>query len=270
METSSHKPDLERLSLLTATILLVYAMTQFIREPATGLSIQLPGFFLPISINFRNLVWLGIAILAGAGMNWMLEGFSYIAENERMQHWLLPALTAWVIGVPLYSLPTGTLWWLVYLLGGLLIALVILAEFYSADPSGDRVSLAALGLTGISYALFLVLAVSIRFSGSRLYLLAPGITLGALFVALRTLYLRTGGSWQYAWSFAIALVCGQISVGLFYLPLQPIQFGLLLVGVLYAAVNLADRSIHHILQKTDLIEPGIALIVAILLAFLMQ
>ncbi len=58
----SHSPDLERLSMLTATILLVYAMTQFIREPVNRFSLQLPGFFLPISINFRNIIWLGICI----------------------------------------------------------------------------------------------------------------------------------------------------------------------------------------------------------------
>lgn len=256
--------------MLTATILLVYAMTQYIRQPVSDLSLQFPGFFLPISINFRNVVWLGIAFMAGAGMNWMLEDQVNLVGRNHIQHWLLPALTAWVIGVPLYSLPTGTLWWLVYILGGLLLTLVILAEFYCADPINEQVALAALALTGISYALFLVLTVSIRFSGARLYLLVPTIGLGSLLVSLRTLYLRTGGYWLYAWSIAIALLVTQISVGLFYLPVLPVQFGLILVGFLYAAVNLADRAVHHQLKMNDLVEPGVALIITFLLAILVR
>ncbi len=200
----------------------------------------------------------------------MLDSLPEMNQRDRVQHWLLPALTAWVIGVPLYSLPSGALWWLVYILGGVLLTVVILAEFACADLSNERVSVAALALAGISYALFLVLAVSIRFSGSRLYLLVPGIFLGGLFVSLRTLYLRTGGSWQYAWSVAISLVVGQVAIGLFYLPLLPLQFGLVLVGLLYACVNLADRSIHHPLKSNDLFEPAASILIGIVLAILVR
>lgn len=270
MQKTSRSPDLERLSTLTATILLVYAMSQFIRQPAGNLSIQLPGFFLPISFNFRNLVWIGIVFLAGAGMNWMLEDRIPLDGRSRLQHWLLPALTAWVIGVPLYSLPLGTLWFLVYILGGVLLTMVFVAEYYTADPRNERATLAALVLTGISYALFLVLAVSIRYSGTRLYLLTPAIGLGAILVSMRTLYLRTGGNWLYAWSAATALLISQVAVGMYYLPIMPIQFGLILVGLLYAAVNLGDRAATRPLTRGDLLEPGLAVAAGLLLAVLIH
>lgn len=266
MQTHTRRPDLERLSMLTVTILLVYAMTQFIRQPAGNLAIQLPGFFLPISANYRNLVWLGIAILAAAGMNWMLADELPRGGRSRLQHWMLPALTAWVIGVPLYSLPSGTIWWLVYILGGVMLTLVFLSEFYCADPSDTRAPTAALALTGISFALFLILAVSIRFTGSRLYLLAPAIGIGALLVSLRTLYLRSG-QWQYAWSFAAAILVTQVAVGLFYLPVMPLQFGLVLTGFLYGAVTLGDHLRGRAITPPDLVEPIVAVIISILLAF---
>jgi hypothetical protein len=268
MQTHTRRPDLERLSMLTVTILLVYAMTQFIRQPAGNLAVQLPGFFLPISVNFRNLVWLGIVILAAAGMNWMLGDEQLTNRRSRLQHWLLPSLTAWVIGVPLYSLPSGTVWWIVYILGGIMLTLVFLSEFYCADPSDTRAPLAALALTGISFALFLILAVSIRFTGTRLYLLGPTIGIGSLFVSLRTLHLRSGG-WQYAWSFAAAILVTQVSVGLFYLPVMPLQFGLVLTGFLYGAVTLGERLRGRAITPRDLVEPAAAVVVAVLLALVM-
>lgn len=268
MHTQSRRPDLERLSMLTVTILLVYAMTQFIRQPAGNLAIQLPGFFLPISVNYRNLVWLGIAILAAAGMNWMLGDDLPAGGRSRLQHWLLPALTAWVIGVPLYSLPSGTVWWLVYILGGVMLTLVFLSEFYCASPADSRAPAAALALTGISFALFLILAVSIRFTGARLYLLAPTIGGGALLVSMRTLYLRSG-QWQSAWSFAAAILVTQVAVGLFYLPVMPLQFGLVLTGILYGAVTLGDHLRGRMIRPADLVEPIAAVVISIILALVM-
>jgi hypothetical protein len=268
MQKKSIAPDYERLSFLTAIILLVYALTQFVRQPVSQLAIQLPGFFLPIPFNFRNLVWVGIAILAASGMDWILEGQPGLRPGSRIEHWILPALTAWVIGVPLYSLPTGTTWWVVYIIGGILLTMVFLAEFYCADPDNDRSTLAALGLIGISFALFLILAVSLRFSGARLYLVAPAVALSAVLVSMRTLFLRTGGNWSYAWAGAIALLVTQIAIGLFYLPIQPFQFGLVLVGILYAAINVADRTNQHSLTLQDMIEPGAAIGLSILLALI--
>ncbi len=269
MENSSFKPDTTRLSIMIATILLVYAVTQFIRPPENQIALQLPGFFLPIPINFRDFIWFGVAVLAAAGMDWLLIDYPDLSPRQRSQHWLLPALTAWVIGVPLYALPSGAAWWLVYILGGLLLILVFWGEFYTVTPRANSRQIAALGLTGMSYALFVVLAAGLRFSITRLYLVAPAVMITSGLIALRALYLHTHGDWHYNWSVAVALLMGQLAIGFHYLPLNAIQYGMLLVGFLYAVISLAGRAAQHNIQRSDLYESGVAIAVALLLAFLM-
>lgn len=269
MEKSSFKPDSTRLSIMIATILLVYAGTQFIRQPENVIALQLPGFFLSLSVNFRDFIWFGVAILAAAGMDWLLIDYPDLNSRQRIQHWLLPALTAWVIGVPLYALPAGAAWWLVYILGGLLLILVFWGEFYSVTPREGSRQIAAIGLTGMSYALFMVLTAGLRFSLTRLYLVVPAVALTSGLITLRALYLYTRGGWYYNWSVAIALFMGQLAIGFHYLPLNPIQYGLLLVGFIYAAISLAGRTSLHAFTRSDLYEPLAAIIIFVFLAFLM-
>jgi hypothetical protein len=269
MEKSSIRPDGSRMSVLIATILLVYAATQFIRQPINQIAIQLPGFFLPISINFRNIIWLGVAVLAIAGMDWLLVDYPALEPRQRVQHWLLPALTAWVIGVPLYSLPAGADWWMVYILGGILLTLVFWGEFYSVNPAANRVEVAVLGLAGLSYALFVVLTAGLRSSGTRLYLVVPAVVITAFLLTLRALYQTSDGRWLYGWSIAVGLLLGQVAIALHYLPFNAIQFGLLLVGMLYAAISLADRAVHKPLTRPDFIEPAGAIVIAVLLSVIL-
>jgi hypothetical protein len=86
------------------------------------------------------------------------------------------------------------------------------------------------GLTAISYTLFFLLAVALRYSSVRLYILLPALFLAAFLASLRILNLRLSDRWEYAWSAGIAFVCIQIASGLHYWPLSPIQFGLMLIG----------------------------------------
>lgn len=269
MEKSSFKPDSTRLSMMIATILLVYAATQFIRQPENQISLQLPGFFFSVSINFRDFVWFGVAVLAAAGMDWLLIDYPDLNPRQRIQHWLLPALTAWVIGVPLYALPAGAAWWLVYILGGLLLILVFWGEFYTITPREGSRQIAAIGLTGMSYALFVVLTAGLRFSLTRLYLVVPAVVLTSGLITLRALYLYTRGGWYYNWSVAVALLMGQFAIGFHYLPLNAIQYGLLLVGFLYGSISLAGRASMHKIIRSDLFEPAAAVVIAVFLAFLM-
>ena len=48
MQTSHNYPDTGRLSIVSATILLVYAVAPFIQLPPWDIAFQLPGFFYAI------------------------------------------------------------------------------------------------------------------------------------------------------------------------------------------------------------------------------
>jgi len=146
-----------------------------------------------------------------------------------------------------------------FALGGVTLMLVLLAEYIVVDPDDSRQPVAAAGLTAVSFALFLTLAIALRFSGSRLFLVLPALTLAAGLVSLRTLHLRLHGRWAFLQSSLIALLCGQIAAGLYYWPLSPVAFGLAVLGPTYALTSLIANLAEDETLEQALIEPGIVL-----------
>jgi hypothetical protein len=261
-------PDPNRLSVLAAVIMLAYALARFVNIPAREIAMQLPGIYMVYSLNFRTIVSILVAALAAAGTQWLLrdhpanlaaesaglvqpislgelfKGFSLrklagVVRFPGFQHWILPSLTAWAIGIPLNNLQTSLQWWIVFALGGVLLMLVLAAEYVVVDITDIRHPFASAGLTAVTFAMFLMLAIAVREAGMRLYLLLPSIVLASGLITLRSLYLRLGGTWAFAWSMGIAIVTGQLAIGLHYLPVSPMRYGLLLLAPLYGLTSLA-------------------------------
>jgi hypothetical protein len=260
MEARRYLPDRNRISVMTATILLAYALTRFVDIPSQKLSLSILGILLPIEINFHTLVSVLVAAMAATGSDWILRSHPSLANTSfgwrsMLHHWILPALTAWVIGIPLGNLPGGLIWWATIGLGGVLIVLVFISEYNVVDPADVYHPLAALGLTALSFALYLLLAINLWSAGLRLYLLLPALVIAAGLVCLRTLYLRTGGRWLFVWSIGIALVVGQIATGLHYWPISPVRFGLLILGPTYALTSLAGSAEEGRTWRNMLVEP---------------
>jgi len=87
--------------------------------------------------------------------------------------------------------------------------------------------------------LYLVLAVSLRAAGLRLYTLILTLAPTLFLISLRALYLRSGGQWYLSWAAGITLVVSQLAAALHYLPLTPLRFGLLLLAAAYGLTSLA-------------------------------
>ncbi len=256
-------PDVDRLSVLWAMILLAYALTRLINFPERVLASQVAGLYLAFPINFQTIVSVLVAILAASGMDWLLQDHPALAGVPRrqvMHHWLLPSLTALVIGVPLGSLATGIEWWIVFAMGGGLLLLVFLAEYVVVDAADLRHPAATAGLTALSFALFLILAIAVREAGLRLYLLLAALVPAAGLVSLRTLYLRCG-RWMFTWAAGIAILVGNMAAGLHYWPIGPIAFGLALLAPAYALTMLAAAYEEGRPKRSWLIEPVILMAV---------
>jgi len=253
-------PNIDHLSVITATILLAYALTAFIQFPTRSLDIQLPGFLLTLKINFMTIVSIVVAVLAAAGSDWLIGLHPGIGDSKRFHHWLIPAFTALVIGVPLNSMQVSPSWWVVFTLGGLLLTGVLIAEYISVDLADLRYPIARVSLSAMSFALFLVLLIAVRGAGLRLYVILAAILPAAAVVSAKTLHLRLGG-WQLAWMGGISLVVVQIATGLFYLPFKPLQFGLILIGITYGLINLAGSIEEKRPANVIWIEPILLMIV---------
>jgi len=259
MNEQHYLPDSDRVGVLTSTVLLALALTHLIQAPEFNLEIQLPGFFLLIPLNLPTAMSILTAGLTATGMDWLLRGHPSLGGRPTYQWWLLPTLTTFIISVALSTLPTGTTWWIGFAVAGTFLFLIFVAEYIVVDPGAPYYAISIAGLTAISYTLFFILAVALRYSNVRLYILLPALFLAALLASLRILNLRLSGRWEYAWSTGIAFVCVQIASGLHYWPVSPIQFGLMLIGSLYGLTNLAVNLGEDQPARRAVLEPAIVI-----------
>lgn len=256
---SRHLPDADRLSVLAATLLLAYALTHFVDLPGRELDLQLPGFYLAVQLNMQTLVAFLAAGLTASGTDWLLRDHPAIKSGATVQHWLLPALTAWVIGMPLFQLPLGTLWWAAFAFGGALLMLVMVAEYIAVDVQDVRYPAAAAGITAVSFALYLMLAIVIRSLELRLFLVLPALALAGSLVSLRTLHLRLNGQWKLLECALLTAIVVQIAAALHYWPISPISFGLAVLGPAYALTSLISSLSEGESIRQAFVEPLLAL-----------
>jgi hypothetical protein len=262
MNEDRYLPDSNRLGVLTAAVLLAYALSRLIQAPQFSLELQLPGFYFSYPISLSMIMVFLATGLTATGMDWLLRSHPSLGEKRTIEHWVLPTLATFIIGIPLTILPPSTTWWIGFGIGALLLVLVFLAEYIVVEPSAPNYAIATAGLTALSFAVYLILTVVLRFGGARLFLLAPALFVAAGLVSLRTLHLRAGRKWEFNWALGIALVCTQVGAGLHYWPISPVQYGLAVLGVLYALLTLTGNLLENIPLHRALIEPLIALGVA--------
>lgn len=212
----------------------MYAMIPFVEFPTRQFSINLALLTLNFSLNFNFLISILVALLAALGSDWLIQSHPHRDSRSLIRHGFIPALTAWVIGIPLGSLAIGLEWWAVLALSGLLLILVFISEYIVVDPHSAANMPASMGLTAVSFALFLTLAIAVHAAGIRLFLLLPTLVLSLFLLVLRSINLRSPyGQWNYFWTVGISFFIGQLVIGLHYLSIKPITFGLIIVAISY-------------------------------------
>lgn len=268
MKETQSLPEFHRLSIVTAMILLTYALLPFIQTPSHEISFFLFGILIAFNANFTLITAFLAAGLAVSGADWLIHDHPNRKEQPIYPHYLLPALTAAVLGVPLSLIKVSVQWWVVFLLGTLLLLAVLVSEYISVDNSDSRHALAQMVLNGVGFGLLLTIAISIRAAGLRLYLFLLALIPVFTLMCLRLFYLRLEGNWNWEWSIVITLILVQSAIGFYYLPLGPARFGLLLVGIAYGMVELATGIQTHQWSINKLIGPSMVVIIFWLMAFL--
>ena len=256
-------PNPERLSVLAATILLAYALARFVDLPVWVLAAHPLGILLSIHINVQTIISLLVAGIMAAGTTWLLSDHPAFQVSARRgsgpEHWLLPAIISWVIGIPLSQSTAGFLWLFGMLVAGGLLALILTAEYIAIDPEDLRQPIAEAGLTAVSFAAYLVLAIALRAAETRLYLIMPALALTAGAVNLRTWHLRLGGEWALIEAGLVVVIIGQIAAALHYWPLSPLSYGLVMLGPAYAMTSLVTNMAQGAAFRQALVGPIVIL-----------
>jgi len=245
--------------VLAATVVLSYALAHLTSGPGVTLAVQLPGFYYAYSLTLGTAMTLMAGGLTATGMDWILRGHPGARGRRTIEHWMLPTLTAVIVGIVLDILPAGPAWWIGLVAGAVLLVAVVIAEYVSVDPGSPSYALASAGLTALSYTLFLLFVISLRLGAARLFLVVPAVFIASGLVALRTLHLRLSERWEYPWAFGIGLICAQITASLHYWPLTSLQFGLVVLGPLYALTTLAVALLEETPVRAAVREPTLIL-----------
>lgn len=245
---------------------MAFLVTPYVDLPSFNLTIPLPGVVLPVQLNFRTLVAVLVAGMTASGANWLIRDHPSFQGGLTIQHWLLPALTAWVTGSILFTVPYNALWWAALAVGGLTLILVLVAEYVVVDPQDARFPLASAGLAALAFGLFLALAITLHNAELRLFLRLPFLTGASALVTLRILKLRRGGSWAIWETMVVAVVCAQLTAVLHYWPLSSAAFGLLLLAPLYAVINFLAVYQPGKNMRRAVLEPALIAVLLLLAA----
>lgn len=258
-ENRSYFPSLDRMGMLIASVLLTFALTQLIQSPRLTLTLELPGFYFAFPLTLGTFMTLFASALTAAGMDWLTREHPSLGEASNRKNLLLPTLTTFVMGTPLALLAGQSSWWMGFVLGAVLLTAVCVAEYISINPNAPAYAFARAGLTAVAFALFLILLTSLRYSGARMILLVPAVFIVAGLISLRILYLDGSDRWDFPWAIGIGLICAQLSAGLHYWPLSPIQFGLAITGPLYALTTLSANLAENIPLRRAVVWPAVVL-----------
>jgi hypothetical protein len=263
-------PDRNQLSVLVATILLAYASLPYISLPQRELVLPLPGIVFTVQIGANTAIGLLVAGLSGSGTYWILKAHPQAKGRQIYQHLILPGLAALVIGLPLSALQISPTWWLVFIAGGLVLLLVIMAEYVTLDPEDIRQPVAAGFLTAVAYAIFLLLVINIFTTGTRLFILVPVIFFATWLVAVRVLHERLAGRWMIPQAAVVALITAQLASTYHYLPLSRLTAGLLCVGPAYALTQLIGNLSQGQNLSQAVIEPLVSFGIIVAFALWIQ
>jgi hypothetical protein len=184
--------------------------------------------------------------------------------------WTLPALTVLLATVLLPQASTR-----LYQIGGmaltgLVMILVISAEYLTVDPEDGRYPIARLSLNGWAYLLALVIYVLIYSEKTRSLVSATAVMLVSSLLALE--FLRSAGQ-GFARTALYALIAGlstaEIIWAMNYWQVSGITGGLLLLLGFYVFTGLANQQLQGRLTRRVVVEYGAVALVglAVLLGF---
>ena len=219
----------DRLSIITALIILNYALMPFIYSPEITLDFSILGIVFNFHLQYSNLMVLSASAFGAVGSYWLLYDHPLISRTNILIHLILPTLIAGVMSIPLNVITIGPAWWIVFALESALIIFTIIAEFYSVDPHNSLFALSKIILIPLSVGLILLLSISVRSADYRLYIEAFVLTtvFSIIFIRLNNL---TETTQKKTRTLVSAFLFVQILTICHYLPLPSIAFGLVLTG----------------------------------------
>jgi hypothetical protein len=263
----------ERASVVATLVVLGLILATFLQFPTWTYSLKVLGSPLTVSLSQTVLMAALLVGITCAGTDAIVRSHPTAQRIEARYSfvtWTLPALTALLATLLLPQAPTQIYQLAGFVATGLILILVISAEYYTVDPTDSGYLVARLGLNAWAYLLALVLFVLIYSAKARSLISATGVTIVSTLLALEFLRSAGRGFSRTALYAAIAGLCtGEIIWAMNYWRISGITGGLILLLGFYVATGLANQQLQGRLTRRVLVEYGIVALVglAVLLRF---
>lgn len=264
-------PDLDRLSVLTAVIVLAYALTRVVELPAREFSISVFGSPLNLALDGPFLMQVIVAALISTGSDSLIRAHPYFAQRpgaRALQHWILPGLTALMLGAALNALRAHQWWWLGLGLSVLALLAVLVTEYLVVDPNDARRDAASLALTALTYALALTLFALLYYLNYRALVSASLCGATATLMTVRLLALRPDAPSDRVWLYALlsGLICAETFWAMTYWRATPGAAALWVMTPFYVCLGVAQQHFAGRLTRRVWVEYCIVSVLGFILA----
>jgi hypothetical protein len=239
--------DLDRLSAVSATILLALASARLIEAPLRHYELPVLGSPLGLTITTTTFLYLLVAGLAAAGMHWLLskDGATVRQLRSEALFWLLPALAGVGLLAWLASLDELGGWMLAMLAAAILVPLAFVMELSAAAAAtggGPEARWQPLARPLLVHLLALLFTYALVASRLRLLAGGPLIFSFITLLAARHFWEDLGAIRP---SFAYGSLAGLLLVQLYWLlnqlPLSDLRGAALLMLAFYLVAGLLPQ-----------------------------
>ena len=258
MQRPRHLPSRDRLSVLTAVILLAYALARALDLPTRAVGTTLLGSALGFELNGSVLMLLLVAALISAGSDTLIRSHPRLEgwrDYPTVVHWIVPGATALALGNVLNRTPDGPLWWLGLGLSAVALIAVLVAEYTVVDRDDAAWDVAALGLTALTYALALVLFALLHSLSARALISASAAGLIAAALAVRLFALKAAPIGQAAlYAAVVGVITAEAMWAINYWRVPAGSAALLALIPFYLSVGVAQQHLVGRLTRRIWIE----------------
>lgn len=228
---------LNRFSIVLAFLALGFAMIYLLSADVTASELDILG--IRFELSYYSFIPLLLALLAVVGAVWIFSTHP-IWQIEKLfffrmlPHLMLPFISTLILAIVLSQSARSPIWWIVFLTGYIIVALILRAEYVLFEDTGiDSLGYSILVIS-FSFGLFLLLTIALKNSNVRMVAQFLLLLLSSLFVSFRLLSLHEGGADKHLMALLVSWIVTQLAVGLHYIFIPPIQYGILLTGLLYS------------------------------------
>jgi len=262
-------PNYDRLSVVVSLILLCLALSLIIELPTRTFSFVVLGSPLTIRFSQNWPVAALLASMACIGTDSIIR-LHPLSRGRKLPctfvFWILPGLATLLATLLLPRAPNR-----IYTLGslammGILLPLIITAEYHTVDPAAPGYRAARLGLNVVAYLIALVLFVLVYGSRARSLLSATATLAGGGLLALDLLHgARQSLGRTSLYALIVGLVMGEIVWALNYSKVNSLTAGILLLLIFYLITGLSRQGLLGLLSRRILIEFALVALVGLVL-----